>query len=176
MGVRAPTDPSTPRKSKHSRGWAPGFTKTARLSTARGRGLMIATPIACPWARCEERSFPRRLHTGVHRGALRQEPWGERDMMRTEVASGCGGGDKEMGSVQGGGIQAGWRALAGFRPATALGIGFVDLLDQAGPCGAAVLGRHRELGLRLVGGTDADGWLGWMIAFPTLGSEADTAT
>jgi hypothetical protein len=52
-------------------------------------------------------------------------------------------------------------------------IGFVDLLDQAGPCGAAVLGRHRELGLRLVGGTDADGWLGWMVAFPALGSEAD---
>ena len=138
MGVRAPTDPSTPRKSKHSRGWAPGFAKTARLSTARGRGLMIATPIACPWARCEERSFPRRLHTGVHRGALRQEPWGERDMMRTEVASGCGSGgkqtvapcvgvggtdyalgDKEMGSVQGGGIQAGWRALAVLRTAVA---------------------------------------------------------
>jgi len=58
--------------------------------------------------------LPRRLHTGVHRGALRQEPWGERDMMRTEVASGCGGGRKQT-----------------------------------------------------------VGWLGWMVAFPALGSEAD---
>ena len=64
-------------------------------------------------------------------------------------------------------------ALAGLRPAAALGIGFVDLLDQAGPCGAALLGRHRELGLRLLGRPDADGWLGWMVALPALGSEAD---
>jgi len=134
--------------------------------------------------------LPRRLHPGVHRGALRQEPWGERDMMRTEVASGCGGGrkqtvapcvgvegtdytlgDKEMRSVQGVGIQTGgWLAcidevsqdledlrgvgddgdnLHGFvTTRAAQRIGFVDLLDQAGPCGAAVLGRHRELGLR----------------------------
>ena len=64
-------------------------------------------------------------------------------------------------------------ALAGLRPAAALGIRFVDLLDQAGPCGAALLGRHRELGLRLLGRPDADGWLGWMVALPALGSEAD---
>jgi len=64
-------------------------------------------------------------------------------------------------------------ALAGLRPAAALGIRLVDLLDQAGPRGAALLGRHRQLGLRLLGRTEADGWLGWMVALPALGSEAE---
>jgi hypothetical protein len=82
-------------------------------------------------------------------------------------------GDTEMRSVQGGGIHTGgWRAfldevsqdledlrgvgdhgdnLYGFvTTRAAQRIGFVDLLDQAGPCGAALLGRHRELGLRLL--------------------------
>jgi hypothetical protein len=52
------------------------------------------------------------------------------------------------------------------------GIRLVDLLDQAGPCGATLLGGHGELGLRLFGRTDADGWSGWMVALPALGSEA----
>ena len=52
------------------------------------------------------------------------------------------------------------------------GIRLVDLVDQAGPCGAALPSRHRQLWLRLVGRTDAGGWLGLMVALPTLGREA----
>jgi hypothetical protein len=48
----------------------------------------------------------------------------------------------------------------------AQGVRLVDLLDQAGPCGAALPGRHRQLWLRLVGRTDAGGWLGLMVALP----------
>ena len=74
----------------------------------------------------------------------------------------------------------------------AQGVRRVDLLDQAGLCGplcgpwawmvaarpswlggAAVLGRHGELGLRLLGRADAEGGFEGMIAFPSLGSEAD---
>ena len=55
----------------------------------------------------------------------------------------------------------------------AQGVRLVDLLDQAGPCGAALPGRHRQLWQRLVGRTDAGGWLGLMVALPTLGSEAE---
>jgi len=105
-------------------------------------------------------------------------------------------GDTEMGSVQGGGIETGgWRAfpdevsqdLEDLRGVgdhgddfhglvttrAAQGVRLVDLLDQAGPCGAALPGRHRQLWLRLVGRTDAGGWLGLMVALPTLGSEAE---
>jgi hypothetical protein len=57
-------------------------------------------------------------------------------------------------------------------PGAAQGVRLVDLLDQAGPCGAALPGRHRQLWLRLVGRTDAGGWLGLMVALPTLGREA----
>ena len=101
-----------------------------------------------------------------------------------------------MGSVQGGGIETGgWRAfpdevsqdfedLRGVgdhgddfhglvTTRAAQGVRLVDLLDQAGPCGAALPGRHRQLWLRLIGRTDAGGWLGLMIALPTLGSEAE---
>jgi len=105
-------------------------------------------------------------------------------------------GDTEMGSVQGAGIQTrGWFAYLeevsqdlenlrgvgdhsddfhGFVTTRAgQGIRLVDFLDQAGPCGAALLDRHRELGLRLVGRTDAERWLGWVVALPALGSEAE---
>ena len=101
-----------------------------------------------------------------------------------------------MGSVQGGGIETGgWRAfpdevsqdLEDLRGVgdhgddfhglvttrAAQGVRLVDLLDQAGPCGAALPGRHRQLWLRLVGRTDAGGWLGLMVALPTLGSDAE---
>ena len=63
-----------------------------------------------------------------------------------------------------------------------LGIRFVDLLDQAGPAsrrflrngcrpwgGAALFGGYGQLGFRLLGWTDAEGWLGWMVALPALG-------
>ena len=99
-----------------------------------------------------------------------------------------------MGSVQGG-ETGGWRAfpdevsqdLEDLRGVgdhgddfhglvttrAAQGVRLVDLLDQAGPCGAALPGRHRQLWLRLVGRTDAGGWLGLMVALPTVGSEAE---
>ena len=87
-----------------------------------------------------------------------------------------------MGSVQGGGIETGgWRAfpdevsqdLEDLRGVgdhgddfhglvttrAAQGVRLVDLLDQAGPCGAALPGRHRQLWLRLIGRTDADSLL-----------------
>ena len=53
-----------------------------------------------PLGQMRRAELPRRLHTGVHRGALRQEPWGERDMMRTEVASECGVGRKQEPSLR----------------------------------------------------------------------------
>jgi hypothetical protein len=103
--------------------------------------------------------------------------------------------DTEMGSVQGGGIETGgWRAfldevsqdLEDLRGVgdhgddfqglvttrAAQGVRLVNLLDQAGPCGAALPGRHRQLWLRLVGRTDAGGWPGLMVVLPALGSEA----
>ena len=49
----------------------------------------------------------------------------------------------------------------------------VDLLDQACPCGAALLGRDGQLGWRLLGGTDMNAGLPLMVALPPLGSEAD---
>jgi hypothetical protein len=49
----------------------------------------------------------------------------------------------------------------------------VDLLDQTSPGGAAVLGRHGELRRGLLWRADAQGWLGLMVAPPSLGSEAD---
>jgi hypothetical protein len=68
----------------------------------------------------------------------------------------------------------------------AQGVRFVDLLDQAGPAssrflrngcrpwgGAALFGGYGQLGLRLLGWTDAEGWLGWMVALPALGSRTD---
>ena len=82
-------------------------------------------------------------------------------------------GDTEMGSVQGSGIQTGgWRAfldevsqdledlrgvgdhgddLHGLVASRAAqGVRFVDLLDQAGPGGAALFGGYGQLGLRLL--------------------------
>ena len=105
-------------------------------------------------------------------------------------------GEAHMGSVQGSGIQTGgWRAFPdevsqdledlravgdhgddfhGFvTTRAAQGVCLVDLLDQAGPRGAALLGRHRQVGLRLCGRTDAEGWSGWMVALPALGSKAE---
>jgi hypothetical protein len=65
----------------------------------------------------------------------------------------------------------------------AQGVRFIDLLDQSSPAsrrflrngcrprgGAALFGGYGHLGLRLLGRADAEGWLGWMIALPALGS------
>jgi len=52
-------------------------------------------------------------------------------------------------------------------------VSVVNLLDEPGPCGAALLGRDGQLGWRLFGGTDMDGGLGLMVALPSLRSEAD---
>jgi len=49
----------------------------------------------------------------------------------------------------------------------------MDLLDQASPGDAALLGGHGQLGLRLLGRADAERAFGWMVALPALGSEAD---
>ena len=105
-------------------------------------------------------------------------------------------GEAHMSSVQGSGIETGGRRafldevsqdLEDLRGVgdhgddfhglvttrAAQGVRLVDLLDQAGPCGAALPGRHRQLWQRLVGRTDAGRWLGLMVALPTLGSEAE---
>ena len=64
-------------------------------------------------------------------------------------------------------------------------VGFIDFLDHARPAsrrflrngcrpwgGAARFGRYGQLGLRLLGRADAEGWLGLMVALPPFGSEA----
>jgi len=45
----------------------------------------------------------------------------------------------------------------------------VDLLDQASPCGAALLGRDGQLAWRLFGGTCMNGETPRMVALPPLG-------
>jgi hypothetical protein len=42
----------------------------------------------------------------------------------------------------------------------AQGVRFVGFLDQASPGSAALFGGYGQLGLRLLGWTDAEGWLG----------------
>jgi hypothetical protein len=120
---------------------------------------------------------------------------------RVAPCTGSGGtdypfGDKDRGSVEGGGIQTGgWLAylykvsqdLEDLRGVgdhgddlhrvvatrAAQGVCLVDFLDQACPCGTALLGRHRELGQVLLGRADAEGCLGLMVALSALGSEAE---
>jgi len=178
-------------------------------------GRMIGTTIARTWTGWRERGSradrellcwgwagtgaAEREGCGVDRGGLGAHGELKADGLpvrcsREDRLPPFGGG--EMRSVQGGGIQTGWR-LSGldempqdleylrgvddhgddFHPfvtaRAAQRIRIVDLLDEPGPCGAALLGRHGQLGLRLVGRADAEGWLRWMVAFPALGSEAE---
>jgi hypothetical protein len=118
------------------------------------------------------------IQTGGWR-ALLDEVWQDLEDLR-----GVGDhGDDLHGLVASRAAPGGSRRLA---PAAAWEVRFVDLLDQAGPAsrrflrngcrpwgGEALFGGYGQLGLRLLGWTDAEGWLGWMVALPALGSQTD---
>jgi hypothetical protein len=106
------------------------------------------------------------------------------------------GGTNSEESVQRRRVQVGWRLcdldempqaledlrglcddgehLHGFAtPRASQRIRLVDLLDQPSPVGTTLLGRYSAFELLLVGETEADARLEWMVALPALWREAE---